>query len=45
MAKIKKTILCIKGMHCPSCEILIQDKFKEMTNVTTVNPDFKKQEA
>ena len=45
MAKIKKTILCIKGMHCPSCEILIQDKFKEMPNVTTVNPDFKKQEA
>ncbi|MDO9028127.1 MAG: sulfite exporter TauE/SafE family protein, partial [Candidatus Roizmanbacteria bacterium] len=35
----------IKGMHCPSCEILIQDKFKEMPNVTTVNPNFKKQEA
>ena len=32
-------------MHCPSCEILIQDKFKEMPNVTTVNPNFKKQEA
>jgi len=45
MAKIKKTTLCVKGMHCPSCEILIQDKFKEMLNVTTVNPNFKKQEA
>ena len=32
-------------MHCPSCEILIQDKFKEMPNVTTVKSDFKKQEA
>jgi uncharacterized protein len=32
-------------MHCPSCEILIQDKLKEIPNVTAVNPDFKKQEA
>ena len=32
-------------MHCPSCEILITDKFKEMTNVTEVKSDFKKQEA
>jgi len=45
MAKIKKTTLCIKGMHCPSCEIFIQDKFEEMPNIITVNPDFKKQEA
>ena len=45
MAKLKKTTLCIKGMHCPSCEILIQDKFKEMPNVAFVDPDFKKQEA
>ena len=45
MAKLKKTTLCVKGMHCPSCEILIQDKLKEMPNVTMVKPDFKKQEA
>ena len=32
-------------MHCPSCEILITDKFKEMPNVTEVRSDFKKQEA
>lgn len=32
-------------MHCPSCEILITDKFKEMPNVTTVSSNFKKQEA
>ncbi len=32
-------------MHCPSCEILITDKFKEMPNVTQVKSDFKKQEA
>jgi len=45
MSKIKKTTLYIKGMHCPSCEILITDKFKEMPNVTEVKSDFKKQEA
>jgi sulfite exporter TauE/SafE/copper chaperone CopZ len=45
MAKINKKTVHIRGMHCPSCEILIQDKFKEMPNVTTVNPNFKKQEA
>ena len=32
-------------MHCPSCEILITDKFKEMSNVTTVSSNFQKQEA
>ena len=32
-------------MHCPSCEILITDKFKEMPNVTTVSSNFQKQEA
>ena len=45
MAKLKKCTLYIKGMHCPSCEILITDKFKEMSNVTEVKSDFKKQEA
>jgi len=32
-------------MHCPSCEILITDKFKEMSNVTVVRSSFQKQEA
>lgn len=45
MAKLKKCTLYIKGMHCPSCEILITDKFKEMPNVTTVSSNFQKQEA
>ena len=43
--KISKKTIHIKGMHCPSCEILITDKFKEMPNVTEVRSDFKKQEA
>ncbi|MFA6016762.1 MAG: sulfite exporter TauE/SafE family protein [Patescibacteria group bacterium] len=45
MAKLNKKTLYIKGMHCPSCEILITDKFKEMANVANVKSDFKKQEA
>src|SRR3989339_2037481 len=45
MTKISKKTLYIKGMHCPSCEILITDKFKEMPNVTTVSSNFQKQEA
>jgi len=45
MAKLKKCTLYIKGMHCPSCEILITDKFKEMSNVTAVKSNFQKQEA
>jgi len=45
MAKVNKKTLYIKGMHCPSCEVLITDKFKEMSNVTVVRPNFKKQEA
>ena len=45
MTKINKKTVHIKGMHCPSCEILITDKFKEMANVTTVNSNFQKQEA
>lgn len=45
MAKISKKTIYIKGMHCPSCEILITDKFKEVSNVVSVKSDFKKQEA
>lgn len=45
MAKIKKTTLYVKGMHCPSCEVLITDKFKEENNIKTINPNFSKQKV
>ncbi len=45
MPKISKKTIHIKGMHCPSCEILITDKFKEVPNVTEVKSNFNKQEA
>jgi len=45
MPKISKKTIHIKGMHCPSCEILITDKFKKVPNVTEVKSNFSKQEA
>lgn len=45
MAKLKKTTLYINGMHCPSCDVLINDKFREEGNVVDVRPDFKKQKV
>lgn len=45
MAKVKKTTLHITGMHCPSCEILISDKFKKANNIHQVKPNFKNQKV
>ncbi len=45
MVKIKKCTLYVKGMHCPSCEILISDKFKEEGNVREVCPNFNNQKV
>src|SRR3989339_1286628 len=43
MAKLKKTTLYVSGMHCPSCDVLINDKFREEGNVVEVKPNFKDQ--
>ncbi len=45
MNKLKKATLYVKGMHCPSCDILIQDKFKEVNNVKKVTANYRTQEA
>lgn len=45
MSRLKKATLPVQGMHCPSCEFLIQDKFKEVSNVREVNANYRKQEA
>ncbi|MBI2641795.1 sulfite exporter TauE/SafE family protein [Candidatus Roizmanbacteria bacterium] len=45
MSKIKKTTLHIQGMHCPSCDILIQDKTSELSNVVKVKANYKNQKA
>jgi len=37
-----KTILNIKGMHCESCKLLIEDVCKDVKGVTSCAVDFKK---
>ena len=39
MPKSKKTIICVRGMHCPSCDILVASKLNEVENVKSVKPD------
>ncbi len=45
MLKVKKATLIIKGMHCPSCEVLMEDKFKEEENIKEVRADFRTQKV
>ncbi len=32
-------------MHCPSCDVLVQDKFKEVKNIKEVYPDYRSRTA
>ncbi len=43
--KTKKTTLKISGMHCPSCNILVEDKLKEEKNIVSVKSNYKNQTA
>jgi len=43
--KLKKKTLKIEGMHCPSCEILVKDKFSQFKNIKKIKADFRKKEA
>lgn len=45
MSKLKKTTVYVKGMHCPSCEVLINDKFREEGNIKEVKPNFRTQKV
>ncbi|MEK6863349.1 MAG: heavy metal-associated domain-containing protein [Nanoarchaeota archaeon] len=36
-----KTILLIKGMHCKSCKMLIEDACSEIAGVKSCSVDFK----
>jgi sulfite exporter TauE/SafE/copper chaperone CopZ len=40
-----KIIIPIRGMHCRSCEVLIEDKLVEIPGVEKVNSNWKKGEA
>lgn len=36
-----KTAVTIKGMHCPSCKMLIEDACSEISGVKSCTVDFK----
>ncbi|MFA7253249.1 MAG: sulfite exporter TauE/SafE family protein [Patescibacteria group bacterium] len=42
---MNKIILPIKGMHCRSCEILIEEKLKEFPEIKNVQVSYKKKQA
>lgn len=42
---MNKTEIKIKGMHCRSCELLIEDKLKEIPEVSNVQVSYKKKNA
>src|SRR3990167_6107215 len=39
---MSKTAINIKGMHCHSCELLIEEEFKKLPNVKTVEVSHRK---
>lgn len=36
-----KTIITIKGMHCESCKVLIEDTCKDIKGIKSFKVDFK----
>ena len=42
---VEKKIVSIRGMHCRSCEILIEEKLKEVKGLKEIKVSYKKQQA
>lgn len=42
---MNKTIVPIKGMHCRSCEILIEEKLKENSDIKNISVSYKDKEV
>lgn len=38
--KLKTATVCVRGMHCASCDILVKDKCNEVKNVEKVEADY-----
>lgn len=38
---MKKITLKVKGMHCPSCEMLVKDSLDEFDGIVSVSASFK----
>lgn len=45
MNKDKKIIIPIKGMHCASCELLIEEELKKIPEITKVNVNHRQSRA
>lgn len=42
---MNKTIIPIRGMHCRSCEILLEEKLKELPEIKNIQVNYKKKQA
>lgn len=45
MSQLKKATVCVQGMHCASCDILVKNKFNELENIKEVTANHKTQEV
>lgn len=45
MPESKTTCVYVKGMHCPSCDVLVKDMFEKLPNVKSVKANYRTQEA
>jgi uncharacterized protein len=45
MSKLKKTTVCVQGMHCASCDILVKNQFQKIDNIQSVQADHHTQTA
>lgn len=45
MSNLKKTTVCVQGMHCASCDILVKNKFQEVENIQAVKADHATQQV
>ncbi|MFW5703456.1 MAG: sulfite exporter TauE/SafE family protein [Patescibacteria group bacterium] len=41
----KKTTICVKGMYCQSCDILVTDRLKSISGIADVHADYRTQEV
>lgn len=45
MSSVKKACVYIRGMHCPSCDVLVKDTFERLPHIRSVNPNYRTQTA
>lgn len=45
MSQLKKTTVCVQGMHCASCDILVKKQFQKIDNIQSVQANHNTQTA